>query len=226
MYTCLIASMVLLGFGIYGFSYKPANPSDVMNTERSSSQTYNCDPSDSNFNPSVSCKTTYDCQSKCQGDTQATCLSSYEYDEKDGLMKNKSRCVAGVAGSNTTCNANLGGELILQPAGENQAGGMTFGCQCRYPYYTSENPGSDKFCQLLPSICPNGNFNWDATKSPPDAVKCECPVGETSMNDINGKPTCVEKTKLGAGKIYKDGKYIQLSPHSGVYPCVGDNNFC
>ncbi len=223
MYTCLIASMILLGFGIYGFVYSPATPSEVMNTERSDTQKSNCDPSNQNFKRYLSCNTTEDCQSKCVEDN-AICLSSYYHDPSDDLMKLRKTCIAGVEENNINCNASLGGELILQPSGEGSA--MTFGCQCRYPYYTSENPGSEAFCQILPSICPNGTFNWDATKLSPDAVKCECPPHETPMNDINGKPTCVANTKLGAGKIYKDGKYTQLTPHSGVYPCVGDNNFC
>ena len=222
MYICLIASVILLGFGIYGFVYTPTTPSEVMNTERSSSQTYNCDPSQPTYNPSVPCKTSEDCSDLCDGDSGAKCITSHYRD--GNLMKPKSTCISNTESSHENCNAEKGGELILQPAAGGNA--MEFGCQCRFPYYTSENPDSDTFCQLLPSICPGGNFEWDATKKSPDEVKCECPSGETAMNNINGKPTCVVNNKLGAGVKYENGKYTRLTSHSGVYPCVGDNNFC
>ena len=45
MYICLVSSMVLLGFGIYGFIYTPSSPSEILNTQVTNRDKSTCDPS-------------------------------------------------------------------------------------------------------------------------------------------------------------------------------------
>ena len=225
MYICLASSIVLLGFGIYGFVFTPSSPSEILNTQVTNRDKSRCDPSKNEYNAAVLCESDNTCQAKCM-DATSKCVPRYI--QTAGKMEEVKTCIRADSPSTTSiCNPELGGELILQPANDGKS--MNFGCQCRYPNYTSENPNSNgNFCQLLPSVCNNGEFNWDARKTTPENAECKCSSGYVLVNNVTGIPTCIQQEKLGSGTRWnpKTQEYENLPIQSGVYPCVGDNNFC
>ena len=228
MYVCLAAGIVLLGFGIYGFVYTPSSPSEVLNTEVDGSNKYNCDPNEAGAkNATVTCDSDNDCAIKCQ-QSDAKCIPKSVKNIQTNKMERGDVCMVSIKTPTSACNANYGGELVLQPSADGNS--MVWGCQCNYPDYVSENPSPGKdFCQLLPNVCKNGKFVWNAESEAPEDATCVCDDKNYKMvKDFNGVPTCIENSKLGAAAVWnsKDKDYESAPKASGAYPCLGNNSFC
>ncbi len=227
MYVCLVAGIVLLGFGIYGFVYTPSSPSEVLNTEVDGSNKSNCDPNNKAGakDATVTCDGDNDCAIKCQ-QSDAKCISKSVKNNKTNKMESANVCMVSIKDPTSVCNADYGGELVLQPSADGNS--MVWGCQCNYSDYVSENPSGKEFCQLLPNVCKNGKFNWNAENEAPEDATCVCPDNYKMVKDFNGVPTCIENSKLGAAIAWnsKDKDYESTPKASGSYPCLGNNSFC
>ena len=119
MYVCLVAGIVLLGFGIYGFVYTPSSPSEVLNTEVDGSSKYNCDPNEAGAkDATVTCDGDNDCAIKCQ-QSDAKCISKNVKNNKTNKMESANVCmVSSIKKPTSVCNADYGGELVLQPSAD------------------------------------------------------------------------------------------------------------
>ena len=156
----------------------------------------------------------------------AKCIPKSVKNIQTNKMESANVCMVSIKTPNSKCNANYGGELVLQPSADGNS--MVWGCQCNYPDYVSENPSGKDF------------VNYYQTYAKKEILSGMLKVQHRKMRLVYvltnikwlkilmayRRVLKILNLALRSPGIVKIKIMSQLLKQVVLYPCLGNNSFC